>query len=95
MLGLSEPDLAIALEIPERVIRLQPDDASVQKKLGSLADLFDRLLELNPDAATAARHMKNIRIRVLANRTLLEAVKDNESEKALRYLKSISGGQSG
>ncbi|ALN90171.1 hypothetical protein LG3211_1195 [Lysobacter gummosus] len=39
--------------------------------------------------------MKNTPIRVLSHRTLFEAVKDNDSQEALRYLQTISGGQSG
>ena len=95
VLGISEPEMASSLGVRESFMRLHPGDAIVQKKLGNFVDVFDQLLKLRPDVATAAFHMKNTPIRVLNHRTLFEVLRDSESEKALRYLQSISGGQSG
>lgn len=95
VLGISDAEIASALGVHESFMRFHPSDAIVQKKLGSLAEVFDQLLTLRPDATTAAFHMKNTPIRVLNHRTLFEVVRDNEPEKALRYLQSICAGQSG
>lgn len=95
VLGLPTSEMAFVLGISRRVMRLHPDDAAIQKKLNHFAEVFDRLLDLNPDAATAAFHIKNTSIRVLDQRTLFDVLQDNESEKALRYLQTIAGGQSG
>lgn len=95
VLGVSESEMASALGVHESVMRLRPGDPSIQKKLGSFAEVFDKLLELRPDAATAAFHMKNTPIRVLNHRTLFEVIRDNASEQALRYLQTISNGQAG
>lgn len=95
VLGISDAEIASALGVHESFMRLHPSDAIVQKKLGSFAEVFDQLLTLRPDATTAVFHMKNTPIRVLNHRTLFEVVRDNEPEKALRYLQSVSAGQSG
>lgn len=65
------------------------------QRLGELAEVFGRMLELRTDPATAAFHMKNTPIPILNHRTLFETVAKHDSERALRYLQSISGGQSG
>lgn len=95
VLDLSASEMAFALGISESFMRLNPNDAAIQKKLGQFANVFDRLLDLNPDVATAAFHMKNTSIRVLDHQTLLDALRNNEFEKAFRYLQTVSGGQSG
>lgn len=94
-LGLSSSEMAFAFNISERVMRLHPEDAAIQQKLSAFADVFDRLLDLNPDTATAVFHIKNTSIRVLGERTILDLLRDNEAEKVLRYLQTVSGGQSG
>lgn len=93
--GISSQELATALGVSESALRLRPDDTFVQMKLGILADVLDRLLELRPDVTTAAFHMKNTPIKDLNHRTLFEAISEGEHEKALRYLQTICGGQSG
>ncbi|KQZ59122.1 hypothetical protein ASD53_05960 [Lysobacter sp. Root559] len=87
--------MAYAFNVSESVMRLHPEDTAIQKKLSSFADVFDRLLDLNPDTAMAVFHTKNTPIRVLGQRTILDLLRDNESEKILRYLQTVSGGQSG
>ncbi|WP_157510299.1 hypothetical protein [Lysobacter sp. Root559] len=94
-LGLSASEMAYAFNVSESVMRLHPEDTAIQKKLSSFADVFDRLLDLNPDTAMAVFHTKNTPIRVLGQRTILDLLRDNESEKILRYLQTVSGGQSG
>lgn len=94
-LGITELQLAAALEVHLSVLRLHPENAQVQCRLRSFSDVFARLLEIIPDTSAAAFHMKNTPIRVLNYRTLFEAVKDNDSQKALRYLQTISDGQCG
>ena len=95
LLDITETELASALGVHPDVLRLHPMDERVQCSLSAFAGVFARLLELKPDPVAAAFHMKNTPIRVLSHRTLFEAVKDNDSQKALRYLQTISGGQSG
>lgn len=94
-LDITEMELASALGVHLDVLRLHPEDVRVQRHLRAFAGVFARLLELRPDPIAAAFNMKNAPIRVLNNRTLFEAVKDNDSQEALRYLQTISGGQSG
>lgn len=95
VLGLSASEIAYAFNVSESVMRLHPEDTAIQKKLSSFADVFDRLLDLNPDTAMAVFHTKNTPIRVLGQRTILDLLRNNESEKVLRYLQTVSGGQSG
>lgn len=95
VLGISESEMALALGVPKKVMRFQPGDEVVQKKLDLFAEVFDQLLALNRDTTTAAFHLNNTPIRVLNYRTLFEVLRDSDSEKALRYLQSISAGQSG
>ncbi|UNP30726.1 DNA-binding protein [Lysobacter gummosus] len=95
LLDITEMELASALGVHLNVLRLHPEDERVQSRLSAFSGVFARLLELRPDPIAAAFHMKNTPIRVLSHRTLFEAVKDNDSQEALRYLQTISGGQSG
>lgn len=95
VLDLSASEMAFALGMSESFMRLNPNDAAIQKKLDQFADIFDRLLDLNPDVPTAAFHIKNTSIRVLDHQTLLDVLRNNEFEKAFRYLQTVSGGQSG
>jgi len=94
-LEVSGGQLAAVLGVHHDVMRHHPDDPTVQRRLGELAEVFGRLLELRADPATAAFHMKNTPVAILNHRTLFEAVATHDSERAVRYLQSISGGQSG
>ena len=94
-LGITELELALALGVHLNVLLLHPGDSRVQRGLNTFADVFARLLDIRPDPIAAAFHMKNVPIRVLGHRTLFEAMKDNDFERALRYLQTISGGQNG
>lgn len=57
--------------------------------------VFAELLLTVPDRREAEARLQTVKIRVLGDRTLLDAVEAGDAEKALRYLKSISGGQNG
>lgn len=95
ILAISLQELACVLGVSEDVLRRRPDDVIVQKRLGAFAEVLDRLLEIRPDLPSAVFHMKNTPIRALNRRTLLEAIREGEHEKALRYLQTIGGGQNG
>lgn len=93
-----EVDLAVladALGVHRNTMRLHPESSRTQERMRDYNHVFLCLLSLKPDVRDAAFHMKNTPIRVLGGRTLFEAVKDGETDKALRYLQSISGGQNG
>jgi hypothetical protein len=93
-----EMDLAVlaeALGVHRNTMRLHPESQRTQERLGDFNRVFIALLELQSDAVRAAFHMKNTPIRVLGQRTLFQAVKDGDANKALRYLQTISGGQNG
>lgn len=94
-LEVSAGQLAAALGVHPNVVQHHPQDPTVQRRLGELAEVFGRLLELRSDPVSAAFHMKNTPIPILNHRTLFEAVAKHDSERAVRYLQSISGGQSG
>lgn len=57
--------------------------------------VLEALRELRPDDPDFALKMKDTPIRELGDRTLEEAVRAGDAEKALRYLQIISGGQNG
>lgn len=90
LLGISEKELAGALHVRPRAFHVRPDDPSIQAKLGEFAAVFERLQRLKPDVMTAAFHFKNTPIAELGYRTLFEAVRDHDSERALQCLESIS-----
>lgn len=94
-LDITERELASIIGVSLNVLRFRPESQDVQTRICNFAGVFDLLLELKPDPVDAAFHMKNTPIRLLNHRTLLEAVKDNESEKAKRYLLSILSGYVG
>lgn len=87
--------VAEALGVHRNTMRLHPESQRTQDRLSDFNKVFLALRDLQSDAATAAFHMKNTPIRVLGQRTLFETVRDGDAEKALRYLRSISGGQNG
>lgn len=94
-LDISTGQLASALGVHRNLMRHHPENPTVQRRLGELAEVFGRLLELRTDPVTAAFHMKNTPIRILNHRTLFETVAKHDAAKAMRYLQSICGGQSG
>jgi|GEM_PF-4336116 len=53
------------------------------------------MLESVSDPEVAKFHLENTKIRVLGDRTLAQAINAGEATKALRYLQTISSGQSG
>lgn len=87
--------LADALGVHRNTMRLHPDSARTQERMRDYNRVFLALHGLRGDVRDAAYHMKNTPIRVLGQRTLFEAVRDGDTDKALRYLQSISGGQNG
>lgn len=91
-MAMTELELAAGLRVDLTVLLARPSAREIQYRLGALVDVFERASELKPDALSAADFMKTTPIQVLNNRTLLEAVGDNDSEKALHYLQTISGG---
>jgi len=95
VLGVGERELSAVLGVHHNVMRLHPENIRVQNKLGMLADVFGQLLEIRPDLMAAAFHFKNTPIALLNHRTLIEVIAENEEDKALRYLQSISDGQAG
>lgn len=94
-LDITERELASIIGVSPNVLRLRPGSENVQTRISKVADVFDLLLELKPNPVDAAFHMKNTPIGLLNHRTLLEAVRDSEPEKAQRYLLSISSGYIG
>lgn len=87
--------LANALGVHRNTMRLHPESPRTQERMRDYNRVFLSLVSLKPDVGDAAFHMKNTPVRVLGQRTLFEAVKDGDTEKVLRYLQSISGGQNG
>ena len=87
--------LASALGVHRNTMRLHPESNRTQERMRDYNRVFLALVALKPDVQDAAYHMKNTPIRVLGQRTLFEAVKDGDTEEAMRYLQSISGGQNG
>lgn len=85
--------MANALGVHRNTMRLHPESNRTQERMRDYNRVFMALVSLKPDVRDAAYHMKNTPIRVLGQRTLFEAVKDGDTEKAMRYLQSISGGQ--
>lgn len=93
-----ELDLAVvadSLGVHRNTMRLHPESQRTQERLRDYNRVFLSLLRLKPDLHDAAFHMKNTPIRGLGQRTLFETVRDRDTEKAMNYLKSISGGQNG
>lgn len=93
-----ELDLAVlagALGVHRNTMRLHPESPRTQERMRDYNRVFLALVNLKPDVKSAAFHMKNTPIRVLGQRTIFEAVRDGDTEKALRYLQSVSGGQNG
>lgn len=95
VLGISSQELASALGVSEEILHLRPGDTFVQRKLGIFADVLERLLDLRPNVASAAFHMKNTPIRELDHRRVSEAISEGGHVKALRYLQRICAGQNG
>ena len=87
--------LAEAIGVHRNTMRLHPDSAKTQEGLREFNRVFQALLEVKADEKRAAFHMMNTPIRVLSQRTLFEAVRDGDVDKALRYIQTISGGQNG
>jgi hypothetical protein len=87
--------LANALGVHRNTMRLHPENPRTQERMRDYNRVFLALMNLKPDVRDAAFHMKNTPIRVLGQRTLFKAVKDGNTEKAMCYLQSISGGQNG
>jgi len=87
--------LANALGVHRNTMRLHPESPRTQERMRDYNRVFLALVSLKSDVRDAAFHMKNTPVRVLGQRTLFEAVKDGDTEKALRFLQSISGGQNG
>lgn len=87
--------LADALGVDRNTIRLHPQNQRIQDRLLQFNKVFLALLHVQQDPVKAAFHLKSTPIRVLGQRTLLEAVKDGDEDKALRYLHTISDGQNG
>lgn len=87
--------LASALGVHRNTMRLHPKNPRTQERMRDYNRVFLALVGLKSDVRDAAFHMMNTPIRVLRQRTLFEAVRDGDTEKAMRYLQSISGGQNG
>ncbi len=89
--------LASALGVHRNTMRLHPESQRTQERMRDYNRVFLALASLKPDVRDAAfhMHMKNTPIGMLGQRTLFEAVQDGDTEKAMRYLQSISGGQNG
>lgn len=93
-----ELDLAVmanALGVHRNTMRLHPDSQRTQERMRDYNRVFLALVGFKPNLQDAAFHMKNTPIRVLGHRTLFDTVKEGDTEKAMRYLQSISGGQNG
>lgn len=95
VLNIDNKTLASTLGVHRNTIREHPDGRKTQDRLIALNRVFLALLEQTQDVKAAAFHMKHTPIRVLGDRTLLEAVKSRQEEKAIRYLQTISTGQNG
>ncbi|MGN7918756.1 hypothetical protein [Lysobacter sp. 22409] len=95
LLDITERELCSLLRLQPSLMRRRPDDQRLQRQLCVLAEVRSLLLELKPDPAAVAFHLKNTPIPLLGHRTLMESVRDGDARKALRYLQSISGGQNG
>lgn len=94
-LALDLSALADAIGVHRNTLRLHPDSAKTQEGLRELNRVFLALLEVKADELQTSFHMMNTPIRVLGQRTLFEAVRDGDVDKALRYIQTISGGQNG
>lgn len=76
-------------------MRLHPDSSRTQERMREYNRVFQALAQIRSDLSDAAFHMKNTPIRVLGGRTLFEAVRDGDTDKALRYLQTITAGPNG
>lgn len=90
-----EEILARALGTTVNTLHAHPRDPYIAGRLDEVQEIIELLGALNSDPAAVLTHMTNTPIRVLGNRTLLQAVADGDAEKVRRYLRSISGGQAG
>jgi hypothetical protein len=95
LLDLDLAAIAEALGVHRNTMRLHPDGRRTQEQMRDLNRIFQALLQQKADPTDAAFHLKNTPIRVLGNRTLFEAFKAGDTEKALRYLQTTSSGQNG
>ncbi|MBB1062072.1 hypothetical protein [Marilutibacter spongiae] len=71
------------------------DRQGEQSEIDAYRSVLGALRELRPNDLDVALKLKDTKIRVLGNRTLEEAILEGDSDKAMRYLQSISGGQNG
>jgi len=92
-LDLSE--LAEALGVHRNTMRLHPYGSRTQERLREYNRVFQSLAHDKAEIVDVVFHMKNTPIRVLGGRSLFEAIRDGDTEKALRYLQTVSGGQNG
>jgi hypothetical protein len=76
-------------------MRLRPENDRVQRRLAEFISVFEKTLELQFNARSAAFHFKNTPTRVLHHQSLFETVRNEGADRALRYLMRISGGQNG
>lgn len=79
----------------DELLARQSDAPGEQPESEAYRKVLDALGELRPDDLDVALKLKDTAIRVLGDRTLEEAIRDGDSDMALRYLQSISGGQNG
>ena len=87
--------LAGALGVHPNTMRLHPESPRTQERMRDYNRVFQALVILKPNIRDAAFHMKNTPIRALGQRTLFEVVRCGDTDRALRYLQSMSGGQNG
>ena len=90
-----EEILARALGTTVNTLHAHPRDPYIAGRLDEVREIIELLGGLNSDPDAVLTHITNTPIRVLDNRTLLQAVADGDVDKARRYLRSISGGQAG
>lgn len=95
VMELDLADVAEALGVHRNTMRSHPTSTRTQERMRDFNRVFLALTLQKADIADAVFHMKNTPIRVLGGRTLFEAVRDGDTEKALRYLQTISSGQNG
>lgn len=92
---IPEENLARAFGTTVEALHAHPRDPYIDSRVDEVREIIELVGSLNSDPAAVLTHMTNTPIRVLGNRTLLQAVADGDVEKVRRYLRSISGGQSG
>ena len=94
-LGMDPVDLANAMGLDATTFRNDPQREELHRRLVHLCLVLRAATEIIGSSTKAARHLGSTPIRILGDRTLLKTVVDGDHEMALRYLKSISGGQNG